>query len=252
MRQYAEIQSDDLDSSDVLAFLRLRGIVPENGHFTEQQLGRELHRYGWRWASTPEGITAEKAFPRRGESPDRVVARQPDPVQAFLTALVAAISADEARGRWPAGPGTVSILVKSHAQRTIALVEARGGKPFTPEEAEEYRISLWRWFVAYAQAPFLLLTTGDRGFLWDQHDRERSFYQQASRFSIAPVLVHYLPTWQEGALLGRDQAKRVISQWLDDLSWPTPGQSPPLPAALVNSPFIAALDGAIVEIDQPL
>ena len=73
MREYADIEHDDLDASDVFAFLRLRGIVPENGHFTEQQLGRELHRYGWRWASTPDGVTAEKAYPRPGETPDRIM-----------------------------------------------------------------------------------------------------------------------------------------------------------------------------------
>jgi len=252
MRQYADFETDNLDSSNALAFLRLRGIVPENGSFTEQQLGRELHRYGWRWASTSAGVTAEKAYIRPGETPERIVARQDDPVGAFVEVLRTAIQADEARGRWPAGPGTVGIMVKSHARRPIALVEAKGGKPFTLEEAEAYRISLWRWYVAYAQAPFLLLTTGERAFLWDQRDRERSFYQPATYFSVAPVLAHYLPTWQEGVLLGRDQAKRVIAQWLDDLAWPTPRQSPPLPAALVSSPFIAALDGAVVEFDQPL
>jgi hypothetical protein len=252
MRQYADIAHEDQDSSDVLSFLRLRGIVPENGRFTEQQLGRELHRYGWRWARTSDGVTAEKAYPRPGEAPERIAARKNDPIEAFVEVLRTAIQADEARGRWPAGPGTVGILAKSPAQRTIALIEAKGGKPYTSEEAEEYRISLWRWYVAYAQAPFLLLTTGERGFLWDQRDRERSFYQPATRFSVAPVLAHYVPTWQEGELLGRDQAQRVIAQWLDDVAWPMPGQSPSLPAELVNSPFIAALDRAVIEVDQPL
>lgn len=252
MRQHAEIASDDLDSSDVLAFLRLRGIVPENGHFTEQQLGRELHRYGWRWASTPEGVTAEKAYPRPGETPERIVARQADPVRAFVEVLAAAIQADEARGRWPAGQATPRIRVTTLGFQTIALVEPRGGVPFTAEEAEQYRITLWRWYVSYSQAPFLLLTTGDRGFLWDQRDQENSYYQKATQFSISSVLNHYLPTWSEDDILGRYVAQNVIFRWLDDLSWTTPGPPPPLPQELVDSPFIEAVFGSVVESDQSL
>lgn len=246
MRQYADFETDNLDSSDTLAFLRLRGIVPENGSFTEQQLGRELHRYGWRWASTTEGVTADKAYPRPGETPDRIVSRNPDSVQAFVETLTQAIITDEARGRWPAGPIQPDIVVQSPAGRTIALVEARGGRPFTAGEAEQYRISLWRSYVAYAQSPYLLLTTGDQGFLWDQRDQQRSFYEEASSFSIAEVLTHYLPEWGSLAALDGSLVRSIVGRWLDDLSSTMPTSSPPIPENLLGSPFLSALQGAQV------
>lgn len=251
MREYADIEHDDLDASDVLAFLRLRGIVPENGHFTEQQLGRELHRYGWRWASTPDGVTAEKAYPRPGEAPDRIMSRNSDPAQAFVETLTQAIAKDEAHGRWPAGPIQPDIVVQSPVGRTIALVEARGGRPFTNDDAEQYRISLWRSYVAYAQSPYLLLTTGDQGFLWDQRDQRRSFYEQALSFSIAEVLTHYLPEWRSFAALDGSLVRSTIARWLDELSGAMPASSPPIPENLLGSPFLSALQGAQVMLYQP-
>lgn len=250
MRQYADFETDNLDPTDVLAFLRLRGIVPENGSFTEQQMGRELHRYGWRWASTSDGVTAEKAYPRPGEIPDRIVTRNPEPVQAFVETLTEAIVKDEAHGRWPAGPIQPDIVVQSPVGRTIALVEARGGKPFTPHEAEQYRISLWRSYVAYAHSPYLLLTTGDQGYLWDQRDQRRSFYEQALSFSIAAVLTHYLPDWRSFTALDGSLVENLIARWLEDLARSTPASSTPLPENLLDSPFLSALRGAQVLLYQ--
>lgn len=251
MRQYADSEADNLDSSDALAFLRLRGIVPENGSFTEQQLGRELHRYGWRWASTPDGVTAEKAYPRPGETPDRIVSRNPDSVRAFVETLTQAIVKDEAHGRWPAGSIQPDIVVQSPVGRAIALVEARGGRPFTHDEAEQYRISLWRAYVAYAQSPYLLLTTGDQAFLWDQRDQQRSFYEQALSFSIAEVLTHYLPEWGSFAALDGSLVRSIVARWLDELSGAMPTSSPPIPESLHGSPFLSALQGAQVMLYQP-
>lgn len=251
MRQYADIERDDLDSSDALAFLRLRGIVPKNGHFTEQQLGRELHRYGWRWASTPDGVTAEKAYPRPGETPDRIVVHNPDSVQAFVKTLTQAIVKDEAHGRWPAGPIQADVVVQSPTGRTIALVEARGGRPFTPDEAEQYRISLWRSYIVYAQSPYFLLTTGDQGYLWDQRDQQRSYYEQALAFSVADVLTHYLPDWRSFAALDGSLVESIIARWLDDLARSIPANSPPIPRTLLGSPFLSALQGAQVMLYQP-
>lgn len=250
MRQYADFETDNLDPADPVAFLRLRGIVPENGGFTEQQLGRELNRYGWRWASTDDGVTAEKAYPRPGEVPDRIVSRTPDQVQAFVETLTQAIIKDEAHGRWPAGPIQPGIVVQSPLGRTIALVEARGGTPFTADEAKQYRISLWRSYVAYAQSPFLLLTTGDLGFLWDQRDQQRSFYEQAMSFSIAAVLTHYLPDWRSFTALDGSLVENIIARWLEDLARSTPTSSPPLPENLADSPFLLALQGAQVMLYQ--
>jgi hypothetical protein len=250
MRQYADLDMNNLDSADPVAFLRLRGIVPANGNFTEEQLGRELHRYGWRWASTPDGVTAEKAYPRPGEFPDRIVSRNSDRVQAFVETLTQAIIKDESHGRWPAGPIQPDIVVQSPVGRTIALVEARGGTPFTPAEAEQYRISLWRSYVAYALSPYLLLTTGDVGFLWDQRDQQRSFYEQALSFSIAAVLTHYLPDWRSFTALNGSLVENIIARWLEDLARHTPTNSPPVPEDLADSPFLLAIEGAQVMLNQ--
>ncbi|MFT4040009.1 MAG: hypothetical protein QM692_17655 [Thermomicrobiales bacterium] len=247
MRQYIDDDIAISDPEEAAAFLRLRGIVPASGRFTEAELGEEMARYGWRWLRTPHGVTAEKTSPRPGELTERITANEPDLVQALAEALVAVIQSEETLKPRYDLPSVTSLLVYSANRNFLARVEARGGVSWSPEHEEQYRITLWRWNVSYAICPFFLLTVGTDGFLWDQRDQQRSYFERALKFSLIDVYDKYAKFWREDPPIHRSTAPWVITRWLEDLARLRLGATPPVPPELVNSPFVAAMSAASVE-----
>lgn len=232
------------------AFLRSRGIVPENERFTERQLARELTRRGWRWQIDPGEIVAAKAYPTAETPAVTLASPNPDRIAAFASILEKAIRFDEEHGLSLTGPVRSDIVVRAPDRRIIALVEVKSARDLRDEDVGYIRRSLMSSAREYALAPFFLLVTQDTGYVWDQqHSGVLPFAPATTTFSMAPVIARYLPWLSPSEQPGAPELELATAQWLGDIARSASDQLLPSIDALGESAFWQELQGASIATD---
>ena len=248
------IERDVTDSIDIAledpeAFLVRRGIGPDNGAYSVEQLTQELTRRGWRWRSEPGTIQADKAYTPTGTVSQSMVSHNPDERAAFASVLAGAIWFDEKNGLSLAKNIPADIVVRARDGRIVAIGEVKGGHPLTDGLAAEIRRNIVRRASEYALAPFFLLVTRETGYLWDQRAGVYPWTKANLRFSMEPVVKGYLPWLRAGERPGPAELGLATANWLQDLADQNPWRQGPGGGVFAETEFLVAIQGASVESD---
>jgi hypothetical protein len=233
-------------------FLQRRGIVPDNGQFTERQLARELNRNGWRWRIAPDEAEAVKAFVPKGTTPPSITSHEADPITAMTLVLADAIRYDEEHGIGPNQPLQADLLVSAPNGRIVAIGEVKGGQSLSETEAARFRANLIRSSSEIALSPFFLLVWPDIGYLWDQREILHPTAPATITFPMAAVIERYLPWLNQGELPGSTQLALALAGWVADLADPTRLETAPAVHVFGQIDFLAAIRGASVLTDAPV
>lgn len=228
------------------AFLQQRGIVPDNGQFTARQLARELTRQGWRWQLNGASAKATKAFTMSGTESYTVHEHGHDQVAALASILVQAIEIDERFGLAPTSPIRADIVVRAPDQRIVTLVEVKGGRDLSDQVAAGVRGNLLRFSRGSYLVPFFLVVSQEHGFLWDQRAGVLPYAPASEKFSMVPVIAHYLPWVQPEERLSANELQAAFALWLRDVSDHAPHHPAPAQDLIADIDFLEAIQGATI------
>lgn len=226
------------------AFLRARGIVPDNGEFTERQLVRELTRRGWRWDIDPPTVRATKAYTTTSTVTQTFVSHNSNQLTALVSVLARAIRFDEEHGLTLTRSVPADIVIRAPDQRIVALVEVKGIRTLSDSLATHLRGNLVSYSLEYSLAPFFLLVTQEVGYLWDQREGVLPFSPATLKFSMRPIVHHYLKWLSPGEQAGSSELGLAVAEWLNDLAHPDPLRPMSRELVLQDPGFLDAIQGA--------
>lgn len=137
------------------------------------------------------------------------------------------------------------VAVQSDDGRLLALVEIKNVEMFDRNVAAGIRRNL-EAYMSLPDAPFLLLVSQDRGYLWSSEQRGISDQVPMIEFSMQPVMQRYFPNGADHRCIRGTELEYVVFQWLNDLAWSRDASDngPPLP--LHDSAFAKAIRGGRV------
>jgi hypothetical protein len=130
----------------------------------------------------------------------------------------------------------------------IALVETKNREDLSREVAMILRRNLVAHGLA-KRAPYFLLVSQDRGFLWDERSGGKLLAAPVAEFSMVPVIQRYLPQVGPEDRLRGAQLDLVVAQWLNDLAFGEPDPRGEPERSLVPTGFLTGIRGGTVHAD---
>ncbi len=108
------------------------------------------------------------------------------------------------------------IFIRGKDDEVIALVEVKNPRLLTHDIAR----ALYRDIVdrMTAHAPYFLLLSQQRGYLWERSGRSGGALMPTVEFPMGPVMTRYAPTLHHGERLRGRELDYVVLQWLVDLA----------------------------------
>jgi len=139
------------------------------------------------------------------------------------------------------------IIIRGRDGSPVAAVEVKNQLDLSQKKAIALRRHYTRLSSLFA-APFFLLVSQDRGFLWRRATSGNGSAKPAAEFPMDNVVVRYLPTARGGTRLQEPVLELLVSQWLMDLaehSAQRPRSEPEQLLAQVG--FLDSVKGGVVE-----
>ena len=139
------------------------------------------------------------------------------------------------------------ILIKDAKGHTIAVVEVKNIQNLSRDEATQLRRNLADFGIPF-QAPFYLLLSQDKGFLWKDSSYENLEVPPMYEFPMDNVVARYSPG-RAGERLYGEVFELLAFQWLLDLSIGSENSSKEPEKMLALSGFNEAIKGANVLLE---
>jgi hypothetical protein len=140
------------------------------------------------------------------------------------------------------------ILVRSPDGSNIAVVEVKNRKNLSRDIATIVRRNMLEDGLS-SQAPFFLLLSQDKGFLWNGTATGNSDAPPSYEFPMENVIARYENSANGTERLGEEYLELLVLRWLLDLG-NTPQKADGEPEkSLALSGFLQAIQGAMVIAD---
>src|SRR4051794_28061502 len=108
------------------------------------------------------------------------------------------------------------IFIQDLDGRPVAIVEIKNYRELTRDIAIELRDTFLGYGYA-VQAPYYLLLSQDRGFLWKDANKEYST-NSLQEFDMHNVVARYFPSLQPTDRLRGAELTLIVLRWLSDLA----------------------------------
>lgn len=134
----------------------------------------------------------------------------------------------------------------------VAVVEIKNRQALTAELAALLRRDLLTHGYV-SRAPYFLLLSQDRGYLWGPSATNQPDAVPAAEFAMSDVIARYWHKLEAGERLRGSELQLLVLQWLQDLarsSEDTPQAEPE--RTLAHEGFLQAMRGSIVSADARL
>jgi hypothetical protein len=140
------------------------------------------------------------------------------------------------------------ILVRSPDGSNIAVVEVKNRKNLSRDIATIVRRNMLEDGLS-SQAPFFLLLSQDKGFLWNGAATGNSDAPPSYEFPMENVIARYENSANGTERLGEEYLELLVLRWLLDLgNMPQKADGEP-EKSLAHSGFLQAIQGAMVIAD---
>jgi hypothetical protein len=141
------------------------------------------------------------------------------------------------------------IRVIGNDGQTIAIIEVRNRKDFTPEIVAE-QAKYWLAHISMRHIPFFLLISQNDAYIW-AHMKHREIKPVLPTYNIPmrEVIDHYMPSLSPNERLRETELELIVYQWILQLSIGNKILPSTVSNGLTSSGFLDAVREASVQFE---